>query len=168
MFFINCKSFFMLVYLFPQRVNLFIRFKPAIKVFLHIISFYLLSDAFFSIIVLFYLKKFLVEHMKWRATGKISNQTNIKKKVKKLFPVVWIALLLVSVYRFLFKEMLRSVKRVNEKSYSKSWVCHFAIIISSRRLTSKPNLSRLLMYHISSNKCLHSSKHPPPHKQPSP
>ena len=74
--------------------------------------------------------------MKWRATGKISNQTNIKKKVKKLFPVVWIALLLVSVYRFLFKEMLRSIKRVHGKSYLKRWVCHFAIIISSRRLTS--------------------------------
>ena len=54
MFFSNCKSFFMLVYLFPQRVNLFIRFKPAIKVFLHIISFFLLSGAFFSIIVFFF------------------------------------------------------------------------------------------------------------------
>ena len=52
----------MLVYLFPQRVNLFIRFKPAIKVFLHIISFYLLSDAFFSIIVLFYMKNFGCAH----------------------------------------------------------------------------------------------------------
>ena len=54
MFFSNCKSFFMLVYLFPPRVNLFIRFKPAIKVFLHIISFFLLSGAFFSIIVFFF------------------------------------------------------------------------------------------------------------------
>ena len=157
----------MSVYLFPQRVNLFIRFKPAIKVFLQIISFFLLSGAFFSIIVFFLVEKFLIEQIKWRATGKISNQINIKKKVKKLFPVVWIALLLVSVYRFLFKDMLRSVKRVHGKSYLKRWVCHFAIIISSRRLTSKPNLSRLLMYHISSNKCLHSSKHPPPNKQPS-
>ena len=158
----------MLVYLFPQRVNLFIRFKPAIKVFLHIISFYLLSDAFFSIIVLFYLKNFWLSTWSGGLLVKFQNQTNIKKKVKKLFPVVWIALLLVSVYRFLFKEMLRSVKRVHGKSYLKRWVCHFAIIISSRRLTSKPNLSRLLMYHISSNKCLHSSKHPPPNKQPSP
>ena len=106
--------------------------------------------------------------MKWRVTGKISNQTNIKKKIKKLFPVVWIALLLVSVYRFLFKEMLRSVKRVHGKSYLKRWVCHFAIIISSRRLTSKPNLSRLLMHRISSNKCLHSNRHPPTNEQPSP
>lgn len=158
----------MSVYLFPQRVNLFIRFKPAIKVFLQIISFFLLSEAFFSIIVFFLVEKFLIEQIKWRATGKISNQINIKKKVKKLFPVVWIALLLVSVYRFLFKEMLRSVKIVNEKSYLKSWVCHFAIIISSRRLIFKPNLSRLLMYRISSNKHPHSSKHPPPNKQPSP
>ena len=54
----------MLVYLFPQRVNLFIRFKPAIKVFLHIISFFLLSGAFFSIIVFFLVEKFLIEHMK--------------------------------------------------------------------------------------------------------
>ena len=44
-------------YLFPQRVNLFIRFKPAIKVFLHIISFCLLSDAFFSIIVFILFEK---------------------------------------------------------------------------------------------------------------
>ena len=106
--------------------------------------------------------------MKWRATGKISKPNKYQKKGQETFPVVWIALLLVSVYRFLFKDMLRSVKRVHGKSYLKRWVCHFAIIISSRRLTSKPNLSRLLMYHISSNKCLHSSKHPPPHKQPSP
>lgn len=70
----------MLVYLFPQRVNLFIRFKPAIKVFLHIISFCLLSDAFFSIIVFILFEKFLVEHMMWRAIGKISKPNKYFKK----------------------------------------------------------------------------------------
>lgn len=85
MFFSNCKSFFMLVYLFPQRVNLFIRFKPAIKVFLHIISFFLLSGAFFSIIVFFLVEKFLIEHMKWRATGKISKPNKYQKKGQETF-----------------------------------------------------------------------------------
>ncbi|RMX36853.1 hypothetical protein pdam_00001034 [Pocillopora damicornis] len=62
------------IYLFPQRVNLFIRFKPAIKVFLHIISFFLLS-----------VEKFLIEHMKWRATGKISKPNKYQKKGQETF-----------------------------------------------------------------------------------